>query len=160
EHGRPGWTAWQGWQGILFCLRLLACEGSEVRCARAAQSSQPPHGTIRAAAHVNWFGSLLCGAEATVCDEGGFEMARLLVEAVSSEGGFMDDPWAAGVGVSVSRADDGTPVTGLSKENFRVASTEGWVDWAEYVHEMKWETADIEPSGCYDVGIYKTPPQG
>src|SRR5262245_11327424 len=87
-------------------------------------------------------------------------MARLLVEAVSSEGGFMDDPWAAGVGVSVSRADDGTPVTGLSKENFRVASTEGWVDWAEYVHEMKWETADIEPSGCYDVGIYKTPPQG
>jgi hypothetical protein len=87
-------------------------------------------------------------------------MARLLVEAVSSEGGFLDDPWAVGVGVSVSRADDGTPVTGLTKENFRVASTEGWVDWAEYVNEMKWEPTDAEPSGCYGVGIYKKPPQG
>jgi hypothetical protein len=87
-------------------------------------------------------------------------MARLVVEAVSAEGGYVDDPWAVGVGVAVSRADDGTPVTGLTKGNFRVASRQGWIDWAEYVHEMKWEPGDTEASGCYDVGIYQTLPQG
>ena len=50
-------------------------------------------------------------------------MMRLLVEARTAEwtsGG--DVPLELLVGVSVSRADDGSPVTGLSIGNFRIAA--------------------------------------
>jgi hypothetical protein len=48
-------------------------------------------------------------------------MARLLVQACTAEGGA-DIVFNVLVGVSVSRVDNGAPVTGLKHENFRVAS--------------------------------------
>ena len=82
-------------------------------------------------------------------------MARLLVEASTAE-------WTSGdvvrellVGVSVSRADDGTPVTGLTAENFRVAAQFGDLsDFAiDQVRELEWEPTDVEPAGCYQLSI-------
>ena len=76
-------------------------------------------------------------------------MARLLVEARTAE-------WTSGdvvrellVGVSVSRADDGTPVTGLGAENFRVAAQFGHLsDFAiDQVSEWEWEPGDVEQAG-------------
>lgn len=82
-------------------------------------------------------------------------MARLVVAAVNAE-------WTSGdifdivlIAVSVSRADDGTPVTGLTRDNFRVASTVGTALDAtvHQVDERKWEPDDAEPSGCYSLMI-------
>jgi hypothetical protein len=82
-------------------------------------------------------------------------MARLLVEARTAE-------WTSGdvvrellVGVSVSRADDGTPVTGLGAENFRVAAQFGnFADFAiDQVSEWEWEPGDVEQAGCYQLSI-------
>jgi hypothetical protein len=88
-------------------------------------------------------------------------MARLLVEARTAE-----EPWPGAdvprevlVGVSVSRADDGTPVTGLAVENFRVAAQLGALfgdvpDFAvDQVTEWQWEPDDVEKSGCYELRI-------
>ena len=63
------------------------------------------------------------------------------------------------MGVSVSRADDGTPVTGLAVENFRVAAQLGALfgdvpDFAvDQVTEWQWEPDDVEKSGCYELRI-------
>jgi hypothetical protein len=83
-------------------------------------------------------------------------MTRLLVEARTAE-------WTSGgdvvrellVGVSVSRAHDGTPVAGLGVENFRVAAQFGDLsDFAvDQVREWVWEPGDAEPSGCYQLSI-------
>jgi hypothetical protein len=82
-------------------------------------------------------------------------MARLLVEARTAE-------WTSGdvvrellVGVSVSRADDGTPVSGLGAENFRVAAQFGDLsDFAiDRVSEWEWEPGDVEQAGCYQLSI-------
>jgi hypothetical protein len=88
-------------------------------------------------------------------------MARLLVEACTAE-----EPWPGAdvprevlVGVSVSRAHDGTPVTGLAVENFRVAAQLGALfgdvpDFAvDQVTEWQWEPDDVEKSGCYELRI-------
>jgi hypothetical protein len=83
----------------------------------------------------------------------GKHVARLLEEARTAE-------WTSGdvvrellVGVSVSRADDGTPVTGLTAENFRVAAQLGDLsDFAiDQVSEWEWEPGDVEPAGCYQL---------
>src|SRR5215472_3623140 len=91
-------------------------------------------------------------------------MARLIVAACSfeqikppNEGDYV----SVRVGVSVSRADDGKPVTGLKAENFRVSFANGpFEDLAvvltEPYSEWKWEPADVEPSGCYTVHIATT----
>ncbi len=52
-------------------------------------------------------------------------MARLVLEARTAEwtSGDVVREWL--VGVAVSRADDGTPVSGLAAENFRVAAQFG-----------------------------------
>jgi hypothetical protein len=82
-------------------------------------------------------------------------MARLVLEARTAE-------WTSGdvvrellVGVSVSRADDGTPVSGLAAENFRVAAQFGdFSDFAvDEVREWEWEPGDAERAGCYQLAI-------
>jgi hypothetical protein len=86
-------------------------------------------------------------------------MARLLVEAVTGE-------WSSGdvwhlllVDVSVSRADNGSPVTGLVANNFRVASFSGPLKDFKVasVGEWKWETGDVEPAGCYELDLQLSP---
>ena len=84
-------------------------------------------------------------------------MARLLVEAVTRES--TGDAWhRLLIYVSVSRADDGSPVTGLTKRNFRITSNISLVVdpqvWS--VHETAWEPGDKEPSGCYTIDIHRT----
>ena len=85
-------------------------------------------------------------------------MARLLVKAVTGESDLTDAVWEILVDVSVSRADDGSSVTGLAAKNFRVASSLGSVyDFKVGTHEWKWEPQDTEPAGCYELGISITP---
>jgi hypothetical protein len=81
-------------------------------------------------------------------------MARLLVQACTAEGGA-DIVFNVLVGVSVSRVDNGAPVTGLKHENFRVASiTFGSVqDFTVGARESMWEPGDVELSGCYELNI-------
>ena len=82
-------------------------------------------------------------------------MAKLLVEARTAEWTSGDVVREVLVGVSVSRADDGTPVTGLGAGNFRVAAQFGTLsDFAiDQVSEWKWEPSDLEPAGCYQLSI-------
>lgn len=95
-------------------------------------------------------------------------MMRLLVEARTAEwtsGG--DVPLELLVGVSVSRPDDGSPVTGLGVGNFRVAAQFGDLsDFAvDEVREWLWEPGDVEPAGADDrrrdqhgyLGLYRVP---
>ena len=86
-------------------------------------------------------------------------MARLNVEACSAEWTAGDVVYTLLVGVSVSRADDGAPVTGLKTENFRVASQLGNGEDFKVgaVYEWQWEPVDVEPAGCYQVKIIMTP---
>ncbi len=88
-------------------------------------------------------------------------MARLIVEAVSNEKhdgtlGLLK------VCVSVSRADDGQPVTGLRGNNFRITNlgsesenppNVGSEDYEVLVEERKWDPGDTEPSGVYDLVV-------
>src|SRR5262249_54097560 len=58
--------------------------------------------------------------------------------------------------VSVSRADDGSAVTGLTEDNFRVAWHAGDVADASLSGSFKefgWEPADKEPSGLYQLTL-------
>ncbi len=90
-------------------------------------------------------------------------MARLIVEALP----FDRKSYPANrllACVSVSRADDGQPVTGLTKRNFRVTNLNplpysdiGYgLDFNDYllaVTERTWDPADAEASGVYDLEI-------
>jgi hypothetical protein len=106
-------------------------------------------------------------------------MARLIVEARIAEPiGIYQAAWGAPpasgtrtkvptfigalglrLGVSVSRADDGSSVTGLERSNFRVASSIGHssdfkiAEAAGGFEEWKWEPGDRQPSGCYTLQI-------
>jgi hypothetical protein len=82
-------------------------------------------------------------------------MARLIVDARAAEWTGADIPREIQVGVSVSRADDGSPVTGLGLPNFRIAAQLGWIsDFAiDQVSEWKWEPGDVELAGCYELLI-------
>jgi hypothetical protein len=87
-------------------------------------------------------------------------MARLIVEAVTSEWTSGDQAYTVLVGVSVSRADDGAPVAGLDSTNFRVASPIQGIAFdykVSGVYEAQWEPADVEPSGCYQLEIMQKP---
>ena len=82
-------------------------------------------------------------------------MARLIVEAVSREYTSFDTVWHLMLFVSVSRADDGSSVTGLKQDNFRICSSVGLVLDMK-LHggsEATWEPADTEPAGCYSLSI-------
>lgn len=82
-------------------------------------------------------------------------MARLIVSAVSNESHSVDVVGRLLVFVSVSRASDGQPVTGLGLDNFRIASSLGSVldPRLALVSEVEWEPASQEPSGCYRLSI-------
>jgi hypothetical protein len=86
-------------------------------------------------------------------------MPRLRVEAVTREWTSGDAPWTLLLAVSVSRADDGSPVTGLEAMNFRVASTIGPVQDFKIsaVYEGNWEPGDTEPAGVYSVDVIMLP---
>lgn len=82
-------------------------------------------------------------------------MARLIVFAVSNESHSVDVEGRLLVFVSVSRASDGQPVTGLGLDNFRIASSLGSVldPRLAVVSEVEWEPGSQEPSGCYRLSI-------
>lgn len=88
-------------------------------------------------------------------------MARLIVNAVSAESAGSNIAGEVQLYVSVSRADDGKPVTGLTKDNFRLASSVGLaIDTTiASCSESNWEPADNEPSGCYQLGIKRSDSQ-
>lgn len=83
-------------------------------------------------------------------------MNRLIVEAVSNE--YVQDADLKGLWlfVSVSRASDGTPVTGLKLDNFYICSPLGPaldMSLEQVGSEAKWEPFDEELAGCYSLSI-------
>jgi len=84
-------------------------------------------------------------------------MGGLIVEAVSNEAETSDVVGDLLLFVSVSQAADGGPVTGLTKENFRITSSIGIVldPFIGLVSETNWEPDALkkEPSGCYSIWI-------
>lgn len=84
-------------------------------------------------------------------------MSRLIVEAVSQETSGTDDVYALVVFVSVSDAETGAPVTGLTVENFRACSSIGTVMDISVLggYERKWEPADTQPAGCYTLRLLR-----
>jgi len=83
-------------------------------------------------------------------------MARLVVNAVTGEWGVGDTPHTVNVGVSVSRHDDGAPVTGLTTVNFRIADLMTGLLFdpvPSSAVEAKWEPGDVTASGCYYLDI-------
>jgi hypothetical protein len=118
-------------------------------------------------------------------------MGRLIVEAVSDMPNPGDVDWGVAggppamivIGVSVSRAVDGAPVTGLGADNFGLAwDPTGMRHWStgsletprDYhivsIHEYGWaetwetpawpptiERRVFEPSGCYRLWLKKSP---
>lgn len=91
-------------------------------------------------------------------------MSRLVVEAVSAE--YVSDADVQGLWlfVSVSRASDGAPVTGLTQDNFRICSPLGAardISIEEVGSAVTWEPADEEAAGCYSLSIsYNWGPSG
>jgi hypothetical protein len=87
--------------------------------------------------------------------QGDKRMGRLIVEAVSAESRFVDVAGRLVLFVSVSREEDGAPVSGLKLQHFRVAAPAGSVYGVrlESVEEVKWESQPPEPAGCYSLGI-------
>jgi hypothetical protein len=84
-------------------------------------------------------------------------MSMLLVEASSFLPKTVSQPLR--MCVSVSRDDDGKPVTGLKKSNFRVASLLTNTDFQVVdVFEWLWEPAAAERAGCYEIWVTVTPP--
>ena len=80
-------------------------------------------------------------------------MARLLLEGILKQ---RQGLFGLIVDVSVSRADDGKPVTGLTHSNFRFAQTfgAGWDFVVSSVTEWKWVPGDkTDLAGCYEVSI-------
>ncbi|MFZ4507744.1 MAG: hypothetical protein ACOYON_08640 [Fimbriimonas sp.] len=84
-------------------------------------------------------------------------MARLIVEAVSGETTGSDVVYTLVAYVSVSRADTGESVTGLTKANFRICSSIGLVMDPKVIqaYERKWEPEDNELSGVYAIHILR-----
>ena len=81
-------------------------------------------------------------------------MARLIVSISSGEEIASDTLNALELFVSVSRATNGKPVTGLTKDNFNVASYE---DVVFSCAELKWQPGNTEPSGCYAFQLSHAP---
>ena len=81
-------------------------------------------------------------------------MPRLIVNAVSAEMVSIDSVGDINIYVSVSRADNGKPVTGLTKDNFRITSP-GFDLMVKSSGESNFSPG--EPSGCYSLDIAQTP---
>jgi hypothetical protein len=85
-------------------------------------------------------------------------MARLVLTAVSSESTTGDTLTEIEVLVSVSRATNGKPVTGLTKDNFRVASSASLA--VNSCSERRWDPTNPAPTqrtGFYMLSIGQTP---
>ena len=82
-------------------------------------------------------------------------MARLIVEAVSAESSTAKIGFRIRCIVSVSRADDGSSVSGLDEDNFRICCKEGAAIELKVAsaEELKWEPSDMAPAGCYVLEI-------
>ena len=83
-------------------------------------------------------------------------MARLIVDAVAQESkSIHDDSFVLLLFASVSHADTGAPVNGLSAEHFRVCSPLGAVFEMNILgsQEVDWEPADTDAAGCYSLRI-------
>jgi hypothetical protein len=83
-------------------------------------------------------------------------MARLIVDAVSQESKSVhDDGYVLVLFASVSYADTGAPVNGLTAEHFRVSSPLGAVFEMNILgsQEVDWEPADTDAAGCYSLRI-------
>jgi hypothetical protein len=85
-------------------------------------------------------------------------MAKLQVEAcnVRNVSGVFGNSLI--IGISVSRADNGGPVTGLGKSNFRIADSiqqapTDRVYTIVSVQEWTWQPKEKEPAGCYSIEI-------
>lgn len=89
-------------------------------------------------------------------------MTRLIVEAVSGETKFVDLRSRLELFVSVARAADGSPVTGLKAQDFRFCSPAGTVYGLtlEGGREATWEGAENEGTGCYSLSIAFKPESG
>src|SRR5262249_23089156 len=81
-------------------------------------------------------------------------MARLIVSISSGEEVGVDSLSELELFVSVSRSTNGKPVTGLTKDNFRVVCGE---DVAFGCTERMWQPGKTEPSGCYSFSLSHTP---
>jgi len=75
-------------------------------------------------------------------------MSRLIVEAVSAESTTSDSIGEVVIFVSVARASNGKPVTGLTKDNFRLVGRGLDID-VDSCGESKWRSSGSEFSGCY-----------
>src|SRR5215469_8670282 len=78
-------------------------------------------------------------------------MSRLIVKAVSAES-TVSASSDGSLYVSVSRATNGKPVTGLSEKNFR-ATVEGEDLIINAFGESLWSHPGGETTGCYSLGI-------
>ena len=89
-------------------------------------------------------------------------MTRLIVEAVSGETKFVDLRSRLELFVSVARAADGAPVTGLKAQDFRFCSPAGTVYGLtlEGGREATWEGTESEGTGCYSLSIAFKPESG
>jgi hypothetical protein len=85
-------------------------------------------------------------------------MARLIVDAVSQESKSVhDDGYVLLLFVSVSHADTGAPINGLTAGHFRVCSPLGTVFEMNILgsQEVDWEPADTDAAGCYSLRIVR-----
>ena len=86
-------------------------------------------------------------------------MDRLIVEAVPAETQGMPVSGLR-IYVSVSRAKDGTSVTGLTKQSFRITTShlgEDPIINDPPQHETSWEPNETVHSGCYVIIVGRTP---
>jgi hypothetical protein len=89
-------------------------------------------------------------------------MARLIVEAVTAEWKFADLLYELLMYVSVTMPDTGDSVTGLTVNNFRLSAPLGFIrDFTiSRCCENKWETENVESSGCYELFLSQRVLQG
>ena len=80
-------------------------------------------------------------------------MARLIVSLASAELVGGDTLNAVELFVSVSRATNGKPVTGLTEKNFRVVLGD---DVRVGCSENRWQPDRTELSGCYNLSLNHT----
>lgn len=86
-------------------------------------------------------------------------MTRLIVEAVSNERKPSSRPGGLDILVSVSKADDGSSITGLHKGNFKITNlgieknSNLPDDYTLTCSERTWDPQDSAPAGVYDIRV-------
>jgi len=82
-------------------------------------------------------------------------MSRLVVEAVSGESKFIDIVFHLELFVSVSDAQTGAPVSGLTLDSFRLCAPSGTLFDTIFAAgtEAAWNGPQREASGCYSLSV-------